>query len=434
MTPQSTFMILAEIREGEIDALRDLLAGMNRIEGIADPENPLLPFGQFERLHVARFVILEAETAEEMRHHGREPYPWRPSLVFLGDCDGKSRYFLDQLARRAADGLQQIFSHCVGFDPDRDDLLTWMSGRNITPKANYINWIGRTVQQVREEEALQRSLAAYLPRAIEEVGRGNARALRQKLLTHVELERDAGRLQLSPPEPTPKLWWLGNLLHKLGMPSVLLLLAPLLLLSAPFLILRLRMLERSDPEIVIRPGRAHIARLSVLEDLDVTNHFNVLGDVKPGLFRLSLLKFLLLTLDYASRHVYNHGYLTRVKTIHFARWVLLDNDRRLYFASNYDGSLEGYMDDFINKVAWGLNLVFSNGVGYPRTSWLIKQGAAREQQFKYTLRRHQLPSEVWYKAYPGLTAFDLARNSRIRQGVERRRSSDRAIREWLGLI
>ncbi|MEW8398029.1 MAG: hypothetical protein AB2707_17890, partial [Candidatus Thiodiazotropha sp.] len=101
MTPQSTFMILAEIREGEIDALRDLLAGMNRIEGIADPENPLLPFGQFERLHVARFVILEAETAEEMRHHGREPYPWRPSLVFLGDCDGKSRYFLDQLARRA---------------------------------------------------------------------------------------------------------------------------------------------------------------------------------------------------------------------------------------------------------------------------------------------------------------------------------------------
>jgi hypothetical protein len=35
----------------------------------------------------------------------------------------------------------------------------------------------------------------------------------------------------------------------------------------------------------------------------------------------------------------------------------------MLFASNYDGSLESYMDDFINKVAWGLNLVFSNGVG-----------------------------------------------------------------------
>jgi hypothetical protein len=92
------------------------------------------------------------------------------------------------------------------------------------------------------------------------------------------------------------------------------------------------------------------------------------------------------------------------------------------------------MDDFINKVAFGLNLVFSNGVGYPSTKWLVKGGAQREQPYKYTLRRHQLPSEVWYKAYPGLTAYDLARNSRIRQGVEIRQSDDEEIREWLSLI
>ena len=73
-------------------------------------------------------------------------------------------------------------------------------------------------------------------------------------------------------------------------------------------------------------------------------------------------------------------------------------------------------------------------MGYPKTSWLIKQGAEREQQFKYTLRRHQLPSEVWYKAYPGLTAFDLARNSRIRQGVVVRQTNEQEIREWLSLI
>ena len=92
------------------------------------------------------------------------------------------------------------------------------------------------------------------------------------------------------------------------------------------------------------------------------------------------------------------------------------------------------MDDFINKVGWGLNLVFSNGVSYPRTKWLIKEGADHEQKFKYTLRRHQLPSEVWYKAYPDITAYELSRNSRIRQGVEIRQSSDAQIREWLALI
>ena len=92
------------------------------------------------------------------------------------------------------------------------------------------------------------------------------------------------------------------------------------------------------------------------------------------------------------------------------------------------------MDDFINKVAWGLNLVFSNSVGYPSTRWLIKDGARQEQKYKYTLRRHQLRSEVWYKAYPGLTAYDLSLNSRIRQGAEVRQSSDAEIRQWLSLI
>ena len=82
------------------------------------------------------------------------------------------------------------------------------------------------------------------------------------------------------------------------------------------------------------------------------------------------------------------------------------------------------MDDFINKVAWGINLVFSNGIGYPRTDWLIAGGAKDEQKYKRVLRRHQLPTDVWYKAYPGLTVIDLERNSRIREGIERPSMTD----------
>ena len=77
------------------------------------------------------------------------------------------------------------------------------------------------------------------------------------------------------------------------------------------------------------------------------------------------------------------------------------------------------------------NLVFGNGVGYPRTHWLVCDGSKSEQQFKYTLRRHQLPTQVWYKAYPGLTAFDIARNTRIRKGIERRSMMDVEVRIWL---
>lgn len=434
MTPQSTFMIHAPIKAGQVDALRALLASMNRGPGQVDPANELVPFEQFRGLHVARFVILEDNTAGDLKRYGVEPYPWTLSLAFLGDCDGDSEAFLAELTHRAEAGLIRIFSHCEGFDESKMELLDWLIAHNIRPRANYVNWVGRSVRQVQEEAALHRSLADHLEQIVEETGRDNVRDLRQRLLTHVEWEVHAGRLRLSPPRRTPLGWRLLNLVHMLGVPLVLLLSSPLLLLASPYLAWRLRTLERSDPEIIIRPEREHIQRLSAAEDHYVTNQFNVMGQVKPGLFRLLTLKFLLLALDYGSRHIYRRGYLTRVRTIHFARWVLMDHNRRLFFASNYDGSLESYMDDFINKVAWGLNLVFSNGVGYPTTRWLIKQGAEREQQFKYTLRRHQLPSEVWYKAYPDLSAYDLSRNSRIRQGVEVRQSNETEIKEWLSLI
>lgn len=434
MTPQSTFMITATVRVGELQNLRTLLASMNKIPGHADPDNGLVPFGRFDRLHFARFVIIEAKTLQEIKEFGVNPRPWRPTLAFLGDVDGDMHTFLVELAEQAGLGLTKIFSHCDDFSEEDQNLLGWMETHNIHPRANYVNWVGRTVRQVHEEAVLHHSLSAYLQKIVVEVGRENIRTLRQKLLSHVEMEKYKGRLVLSPEEPTPSEWKIRNLLHKIGVPLALLFFSPLLLAIAPFFALWLRKRERSDPELFIRPTYEHIKALSEQEDWDVSNQYSVFGDVKPGLFRLLTFKFILLLTDWFARHVYNHGFLARIKTIHFARWVFMDNNHRVFFASNYDGSHESYMDDFINKVGWGLNLTFSNAVGYPTTRWIIKEGAQREHAFKYTQRRHQIPTEVWYKAYPGLTAVDLARNHRIRQGVEVRQSNDTEIREWLSLI
>ena len=434
MTPQSTFMIVATIRDGQITPLRDLLATMTNNPGQADPENRLVPFGRFDRLHFGRFVIIEAKTAHEIEAFGVTPRPWQPALTFFGDIDGDANSFLAELAGRAGPGLKEIFAFCEGFAPEGMNLLEWMQAHNIAPAVNYVNWIGRTVRQVREEAILHECLANYLQENADVIGRDNPRALRQKLLSHVEIEKHAGRLRLTPAAPTPLRWQIRNFVHKIGVPLMLLLLSPAFLMIAPFFAIRLRMLERSDPELFIRPDRQHIRDMAVQEDHDVTNQYNVFGDVKPGLFRLLTFKFLLLVTGYTARHIFNRGFLARIRTIHFARWVFMDDNHRVFFASNYDGSHESYMDDFINKVGWGLNLTFSNGVGYPRTTWLIKEGAYRELPFKYTQRRHQLRSEVWYKAYPGLTAFELSRNSRIRQGVETYPTRDAEIREWLSLI
>jgi hypothetical protein len=393
----------------------------------------LVPFASLERLHFARFVILDLRTAEDILTYGFAPNDWPKSLAFLGDCDGPVEDFLRQLVAVADHGLRRVFAHCRGFD-EPVDLVKWLQAHSKSPAANYINWIGRTVRQVREECALRDTLVSYIERHSSELSALDPRQVLYSLQKLVRAEVAAGRLMLSPPERTPLAWRARNLLHLIGVPLILLLAAPLLLIYAPVFAYQLRCREKSDPEITPRPDAAHVRQLASLEDHDVTNQFSALGAVKPGWFRRWTVTFFIWILNYGARHVFNRGHLTRVKTIHFARWVFLDNNRLLFFASNYDGSLESYMDDFINKVAWGLNLVFSNGVGYPRSRWLIFGGAKDEQKFKNFIRRHQLPTEVWYNSHPGLTAFDLERNTKIRAGIERPAMNDEELRAWLKLL
>jgi hypothetical protein len=135
-----------------------------------------------------------------------------------------------------------------------------------------------------------------------------------------------------------------------------------------------------------------------------------------------------------ARHIFTRGSIGRIGTIHFAHWVFIDQRRRGFFCSNYDGGHEAYMDDFINKAGFGLNLAFSCFMAYPTTDWLVARGAWLEQEFKHFQRHHQIPTEVWYKAYPGLTVRDLARNARIRNGFEKPQMSDDEIRRWLAEI
>ena len=426
-------MVVASLganREGE---LRSLLASMNVRPGVVDPHNSVVPFAQFERLHFARLLVLADSTLDDIREHGVPPPAVVTSLAFLGDCDGEADDFLADLVQRAGNGLRRIFSHCEGFAQD-GDVLQWMKDHSQPPAAMYVNWIGRTVEQIREENFLRNALAEYLDKHWAALAVQSPRQIWEELIAFVRDEVEARRLDLTPPQPTPLGWWLRNLIHFVGVPVILLLLTPALVLYLPVFIYQLRRREKKDPEILPRPDPSHVKRLADLEDHDVANQFSALGSVKPGLFRRWTVTFLVWLLDYGARHIFNRGYLTRVNTIHFARWVFLDNKQRLFFASNYDGSLESYMDDFINKVAWGLNLVFSNGVGYPRTNWLILDGAKDEQKFKRYIRRHELPTEVWYSAHPGITAFDMERNSRIREGVEKSFMRDEEIREWLKLI
>jgi hypothetical protein len=432
VTPQGHFTVIAALTDGRENELRELLERMSSVPGIADPGNDLLPFGSFERLHFARLAVLEDPTLADIEIYGIRPAQVPTYLAFMGDCDGSAHDLLADMTRSAEEGLRRIFSYCRDFDPAAN-LLKWMLAHDQPAAACYVNWVGRTVRQIKEDSALQLCLSGRTPRAPPATV-AEARTLHRELAEFIKGEVLAGRLSLTPPAPTPLRWLIPHIAQLIAVPVVAIALLPAMIVLSPFFLWQLRRLETSDAEICPPPDLRALQALQSLEDVDVTNQYTAIGSLKPGWFRSALVQVLIVLVDYFARQFFTHGYLARVRTIHFARWVFLDGKSRMLFASSYDGVHEAYMDDFINKVAWGLNLIFSNGIGWPRTDWLITRGARREHLFKYFQRRHQIPSQVWYKAYPGLTLVDLERNHRIRQGLQLAHPSETEVIAWLNLL
>jgi hypothetical protein len=436
MTPQSTFMIVAPIQQNRVGAMRELLTSMNSGPGIADPNNALIPFGSFENLHTARLVVLDDLTiGDPAEFYGVERPDPPIYLALLGDFDGSYDAFINLLVKAAEPGLRRIFSLCEGFSSDAN-LREWVVAHETGPAAYYCNWVGRTVRQTIEEERLRLALRSYLDGS-PAIADSPAAVLHQSLHRFVQGEVKAGRVTLTPPEPTPLAYTARTILDWVILFAAVLgaiVTLPITIIPLALLAWLLRSRENSDPEFAPLPDKQLAASLAVLEDYDVTNQFSAMGTLKPGWFRKLIVTLALWVINLTARIIYTKGRLTRIHTIHFARWVYLDKRSRVFFASNYDGSLESYNEDFINKVYIGLNLIFGNGIGYPRTAWLISKGAKDEQPFKYYLRRHELPTEVWFNAHAGLTAYDMQRNSVIRLAVEKPSLSETEARAYVTLL
>ena len=425
MTPQYDFMIAAPLRAGARPSIDELLSSMAVKPGLADPDNPVLPFARFPRIHFARLLVLDDRTLADRTHFTNLYFPCPVRLALLVVCDGPARSQIDELAAVAGDGLRRLFGHCEGLD-EGADLRSWLHANTVRSIAFYINWRGRTVVQSREEAALHEVLREELAALPAAPPRETKRALREAVARR--------GVTLTPEAPTSIGRWIATLVDLIVVPIILLLMTPLLVLLAPLLAIKLRRLEKANPMIAPRRTPALMEELSRYEDHDITNPFGAMGSVQPGLFRRWSASYILWLVDWAGRHITTRGKLARVRTIHCARWIFLDDKKRMYFASDYDGSHEAYMDDFVNKVAFGLNLTFAPAIGIPKTRWLLWGGANRERDWKNFLRRHELPTPVWYKAYPKLTCQDLARNGRIRKGLESRRDDERSIRRWLAEI
>ena len=98
-----------------------------------------------------------------------------------------------------------------------------------------------------------------------------------------------------------------------------------------------------------------------------------------------------------------------VGTVHDMRFVFLDDDTKLLFATAYDGEWDPYIDDFATKITDQMDVIFSACEGWP---------GIRSPQVKDWIVKHQITAEGWYVAHPDLTVAETARVKRVGKAVD----------------
>ncbi|HKN40599.1 MAG TPA: hypothetical protein VJ456_15990 [Acidimicrobiia bacterium] len=403
---QSVFTVVADVDPGRLDGLRATLA-----EIAADPAgNTLLPFARFGQLHFASIVLATG------------PQLPAPQLILEANVDGSADAFLDDLVATAPAGLDALYAATPGY-PGRapEPLRAWLEDRIVWPRAYHIGACGRSVARITEERRLHQAIGAYLDRedrngGLKEV---SAAELRVRIVDQVAAEEDLASVRQAAPPRQTGLERFRHRARAVAVVAMALALSPILLPLLLVVAVVLLVLEQRDPVQAGPPDPAEVRLLEADEDRlgCVQNHLASVIPVKRGPVRIALLQAVLYAVNLVARISATKGKLSGIPSIHFAHWSLIDEDRHLLFMSNFDGSWESYLGDFIDKAAVGLTAVWSNTVEFPRTRLLALRGATDGPRFRQWARAHQCRTDVWYSAYPDLSMPAIQNNSAIRDGL-----------------
>ncbi|HEV2071951.1 MAG TPA: hypothetical protein VGR26_19380 [Acidimicrobiales bacterium] len=438
---QSAFTILTHVKAEDVADLERLLTDI----GDDIDENPHLRFADLDHLHYASlFVVADG---------ARDPY-----LVFEGNIDGRPHEFLDMLLERAPGAVDTIYRHCVDYPvagaQDRGVVLDYLEAHDIGANTFYVAWPGWTVDDICKEQELRDHIEKFIDDQKDaDLRHQPPHTIRRRIADHVGGEptttwartarstpflvkngRKVLRLGLAPPG-LGALWLLKAAFSGASTRRRRFLARAILLSVLGFAGGALRQLrkeetddERRDRERVpdwqTTYGRwteeEELLGIVRREDVKVQNHMVSVTRIKDGRFRLLTLRLVLWVINLIARLTANKGSLGGISSIHFARWVITPDDKSLIFMSNYDGSWESYLNDFIDLAARGLTAVWTNtdnAVGFPRTKWLATEGARDEARFKAYARFSMVPTHTWYSAYPDLTVSNIDNNMRIRQDL-----------------
>ena len=369
--------------------------------------NRHVPFGALTRLHFASLAVLPDDG-------------YGPTLVFENNFDGPLGPHLREMVERAADGLDRIYRCCVGYHArgpdDRAAIATYLRAHVVRPGAYHVGNVGRSLDRVRREAKLRDEIETCLDRFVQagQVG-ASPRAIRGQIQDFVDGDPKWDWAREAAPRRTlveRAIPWARVGVAGIGALGML----PVLAVIGPIWWFRLLRQEKRDSVWSGLADHDHVQRLLDVEDRRrvIQIHMVNVSPVKPGRLRQATIRLVLGVANLLTRFSTN-GTLSNIPSIHFAHWSLIDGGRRLLFLSNYDGSWENYLDDFIDKASNGLTAIWGNTVDFPRVRGLVGGGSRDGPNFKQIARARQVPTPVWYSAYPDLTVEQINKNSTIRE-------------------
>ena len=95
--------------------------------------------------------------------------------------------------------------------------------------------------------------------------------------------------------------------------------------------------------------------------------------------------------------------LDKLKIVHFARFVFLENNTKLAIITTYDGSFDDYLNEFIDEIGNVFNVLLQHMKDAPPLPVQRNRSAFRDY-----IKAHDLGAIApFYSAYPQATVLDI---------------------------
>src|SRR5688572_27311191 len=252
MSTQQPLTIVCPVKKERLEMLFSILYQLNYNVEHQMPES----FEKIGTIHFARWLVIDFSPSTFAGF-----VPDAPKLVFSSNFDGEIKQQIRDLCEQATDIIDKVYENCEGYPEAVDRNVTaridYLTKFMIAPSAFYRGSPGRSVQQIRQEQGLQKKLRQYLDS--KSFDNQSAKDVHQELKQFIL--HDPGFDWVRTKVRMPMVNWLGMIL--IGI--VLILLLPIIIVWV--LLIQFRY-ERHDAHFTMKRSQLNEEKIRDLEQYE----------------------------------------------------------------------------------------------------------------------------------------------------------------------